>query len=155
INIELEFDNAEAVYLPMKKHYMVFLTIDNFFVKGGNFKGRNRCIFQKEFPVTYIQKYLESRDEAIKYYQEIRKEIASGTFDIEKLIIRRKIAKNEKQLSHLGKPGDKVAYYTTANGDKDNHGAYSVVEYLQLVDMLRKEIETVIAMTEPMAEEPF
>ncbi|MBF0466969.1 MAG: ribonuclease H-like domain-containing protein [Nitrospirae bacterium] len=147
INIELEFDNAYAVYMAKKKHYIVFRTKDDYFVKGGNFRGRNRCLLQKEFPVIYVQKYLESPDAASKYHQDILEEIASGNFAIDKLMIRRKIAKNEKQLAHLGKPGDTVFYYITENGSKDNHGEYSIIEYLELVDKLKKEIDDVIAKT--------
>ncbi|MBF0556036.1 MAG: ribonuclease H-like domain-containing protein [Nitrospirae bacterium] len=168
IDIEIEIEKAYATYFPpQKKNYMVFLTPDKYFVKGGNFKGRDRCVLEKEFPFEYIRNILKSPESAKIYYEGVQDEIRSGELKLEKIMKCRKIRKNEKEILRLGKVGEKICYYKTdqtiigKNGKEsvayydDNKGAYSIRYYSELIGNIKNEIDSVIAQTVASMEEPF
>lgn len=102
---------------------------------------------QREFPVEYLKHYLESPAAAQDYYQTLRSEISSGTVDIKLLTVRRTIRKGEKQLAHMGNVGDKVEFYVTANGRRDNQGAYDINHYLTVLAEMKREIDDTIHIT--------
>ncbi len=118
INVELELQNA-GIYVPNPKNYVLMLPNGKTEIKG-LYRKRNRCPLEKEFPIELVKRYfLDSPAAARGYYWQIRKSLINRTVDIRRLMVTRKIARNEKKLVDLGigQPGDVVSYY-----HREDHG---------------------------------
>jgi DNA polymerase elongation subunit (family B) len=150
IGMEHEWQ-AKALYIPsvdndleigLRKNYIIFH--QNGKVKAtGKFRKRDICKLEQNFVIDYLKNYLESPDDAEKYFKDNLDLIISGNYDIEKLTIRRKIRKREIELLKLGKTGDVISFYETDKG-KGVEGEYSISYYQDKIKELRNEILTVI-----------
>ncbi|MBF0344324.1 MAG: ribonuclease H-like domain-containing protein [Nitrospirae bacterium] len=149
INIELEYDDVYAIYVPKKKNYIIFKTEDEYIVKGSIFKGKNICRLQKEFPIEYIKKYLCSPKYALGYYHSVKRQVIDYIMPIDMLKIKRRINKNDKVLLQFGKLDDVVEYYTVSGGYIGQSGKYDIKTYVKMIDEIRCEIDKVIFATIP------
>ena len=109
IKIDLEYEGV-SIYCPAKKNYIIF-NGDSVTVKGGNFKSRTKCSLLKKFTVDYLLSYRKSPEEAENYYEDLVKSLKSGEHNLEDLIVKQRIPKNNKALLPLGEVGDVIEYY--------------------------------------------
>ncbi len=142
IIVKLEFV-AEAMFIPERgtKNYLLWLK-DGTIIRKGSWRSRSRSKLEKEFPVEYITHFIQNQLRAEEYYRNVKSQILSGEYPIEKLSITRKIREGEKELLKLGKPGDIVTYYYSIQGVKNIKSLekYSSHYYLNLIDQKRVEI---------------
>ena len=147
INIELEV-LAKAIFVPERgaKNYVVWHE-DGSTTTKGSWRKRDRSQLEKEFPLQYLTRYLESSASAEEYYQQLSGAIARQQLPVEQLQITRKIRKGEKALLCLGNIGDVITYYQGAWG-LTNTEPYSTHHYLDLIAKKRDEI---LALVDPQS----
>ncbi|MBR8839141.1 MAG: ribonuclease H-like domain-containing protein [Stigonema ocellatum SAG 48.90 = DSM 106950] len=147
IIVKLEFI-ANAMFIPERgtKNYLLWLK-DNRIIRKGSWRSRSRSKLEKEFPVEYLTYLIQKQSTAEEYFREIKSQILSGKYPIEKLSITRKIRDGEKELLKLGKPGDVVTYYYGVKGltNITIDDKYSPQYYLELIDKKREEILKIAA----------
>ncbi|MBW4502677.1 MAG: ribonuclease H-like domain-containing protein [Scytonema hyalinum WJT4-NPBG1] len=142
IIVKLEFI-AEAMFIPERgtKNYLLWLK-DGRIIRKGSWRSRSRSKLEKEFPVEYLTHFIQNQLRAEEYYRNVKSQILSGEYPIEKLSITRKIREGEKELLKIGKPGDIVTYYYSIQGVQNikNTQKYSSQYYLNLIPQKRVEI---------------
>lgn len=142
ITVKLEFI-AKAMFIPQRgtKNYLLWLK-DNLIIRKGSWRSRSRSRLEKEFPVEYLTYLIQNQSTAEEYFREVKSQILSGKYPIEKLCITRKIRVGEKELLKLGKPGDVVIYYYGIRGitNTSTNESYSRQYYLDLIEKRREEI---------------
>ena len=108
---------AEAMFIPQRgtKNYLLWPK-DNRIIRKGSWRSRSRSNLEKEFPVEYLTNLIQNQFTAESYFREVKSQILSGKYPVEKLAITRKIREGEKELLKLGKPGDVVTYYYGVRG---------------------------------------
>lgn len=157
ISIELEIEGS--IFVPCsfekgkkvakKKNYIVIPKDPNGkILKKGIINKRNICTLQK-FPMEYLIRYVtQSPEAADAYYTETRNAIINGTYPIENLIIKKRIAANEKKLVEQlnRKHGDEVEYYchlsqrgTELYAEASSGKPYSIKYYTEMIDKLHSE----------------
>lgn len=107
ILVDVEFDNA-VVFIAGKKNYIIFHNDRHTELKG-KFASRDRTQFEKELYVEYIRLFLEGKES--EYFTKLEEDIINHRIALDKLAISRTIRKGKKQLSHLGREGERVTYY--------------------------------------------
>ncbi len=142
INIDVEFDGA-TVLVAGKKNYIIIHNDGRVELKG-KFASRDRTQLEKEFYVGYIKASLEGKES--EYFSKLEDDIINRRIPLEKLTITRTIRKGEKQLSHLGKEGERVTYYfTMKNGQPypSNNGDYDISYYIKLLKSYKEDIDKI------------
>lgn len=141
--VELEFI-ADACYVANKKNYVVFINIDKsdtWIYKGTKFRGRDKSMIEKDFPIKYVWYYAKyGIEEAEKFYKSIFDKIENREIDINYLIKERRIRKGEKQLRSIGNEGDKVKYLKLQDGNYGIDSNYDVDYYLEMLRKMKAEI---------------
>lgn len=150
IGLEHEWQ-AKAVFIPsidrdstegIRKNYLVFMP--NGKVKAtGKFRKRDVSELEKNFVIEYLKNYLNSPDDAEKYFKENLDLILSGNYDVEKLTVTRKIRRREIELLKLGNTGDILTFYETDKG-KGVAGDYSISYYQNKIKSMREELLTIV-----------
>ncbi|NEU71738.1 DNA polymerase I [Hassallia byssoidea VB512170] len=147
IIVKLEFI-AEAMFIPQRgtKNYLLWLK-DNRIIRKGSWRSRSRSNLEKEFPVEYLTYLIQNQFTAESYFKEVKSQILSGKYPVEKLAITRKIREGEKELLKLGKPGDVVTSYYGIRGITNitSNDKYSPLHYLNLIEHSRSEILKIAA----------
>ncbi|ACK74078.1 DNA-directed DNA polymerase B (plasmid) [Gloeothece citriformis PCC 7424] len=144
INIELEWV-ADGCYVPgkdgegLRKNYLVFKN-GQCIIKKGQYRKRDRTILEREFPIDYLLNYLQSPEDAERFYKSLKSQLLKGEYEIDKLLIRRKIRKNEKALLHLGNTDEEVTYWEQDDGTKGNTRPYNRYYYTNLVEEMKQKI---------------
>jgi DNA polymerase elongation subunit (family B) len=142
IIVKLEFI-AEAMFIPERgtKNYLLWLK-DGTIIRKGSWRSRSRSKLEKEFPVEYLTYFIQNQLRAEEHYRNVKSQILSGEYPIEKLSITRKIREGEKELLKIGKSGDIVTYYYSIHGVKNIKSTqkYSSQYYLNLIAQKRLEI---------------
>ncbi|MCC5605107.1 DNA polymerase I, partial [Nostoc sp. CHAB 5714] len=91
ITVKLEFI-ANAMFIPQRgtKNYLLWLK-DNLIIRKGSWRNRSRSKLEKELPVEYLTYLIQNQSTAEEYFREVKSQILSGKYPIEKLSITRKI----------------------------------------------------------------
>lgn len=144
ITIKLE-NFARAMYVPTNgcKNYLLW-TPEGKVVKKGSWSSRAKSKIENEHPIQYLTHFLESYEAAEEYHSKLINHIKSGTYPVEKLMIRRRIREGEIELLKIGKSKQLVSYYTGVNGICTS-GNYSKSYYTQLINAKRAELLQIIA----------
>lgn len=142
---------SKAVFIPsvdrdssdgLRKNYLVFMP--NGKVKAtGKFRKRDVSELEKIFVIEYLKNYLNSPDDAEKYFKENLDLILSGNYEVDKLKITRKIRRREIELLKLGNQGDVISFYETDKG-KGVTGDYSISYYHNKIKNMREELLTIV-----------
>jgi len=150
IGLEHEWQ-AKAVFIPpvdrdssdgLRKNYLVFMP--NGKVKAtGKFRKRDVSELEKNFVIEYLKNYLDSPENAEKYFKENLDNILSGNYEVDKLKITRKIRRREIELLKLGNQGDVISFYETDKG-KGVTGDYSISYYHNKIKNMREELLTIV-----------
>ncbi|PMB50118.1 DNA polymerase I [Fischerella thermalis CCMEE 5205] len=147
ITVKLEFI-ADAMFIPERgtKNYLLWLK-DGSIIRKGSWRSRSRSNLEKEFPIEYLTYLIQDQSIAEEYFSNIKSQIKSGKYPIEKLCTTRKIRKGEKELLKLGKSGDVVTYYYGVRGlaNINSHERYSPQYYLEIIDKKREAILKIAA----------
>lgn len=107
INIGIDWQDA-ATYIHAPKNYIIFHS--NGKVKRyGIFRKRNRSLMERDFPIEYLQEYLNGTHEV--YYIECLIRLANN--DINYVANTVRIGKAIKWLLPLGNTGERITYYCT------------------------------------------
>jgi DNA polymerase I len=160
IDIDLDWTDTH-IYAPKIKNYV--LIRDGKVKSKGVFRKRNRSQMQREFPIKYIQAYLDSSWEAGKVYSQIRKQIESGDCGLSYISNTERIRKGDRALTGagLGQEGDKVTYYNAEQlrfhkrtskplksskrpVSMDSNEPYWIYYYLHELDKMKNEIDGVV-----------
>lgn len=144
ISIKLE-NFAKAMYVPENgcKNYLLW-TPEGKVVRKGSWSSRAKSKIENEHPINYITHFLESYEAAEEYHKVQIRQIQSGNYPIEQLVIRRRIKEGEIELLKIGKPKQFITYYTGVNGICTS-GNYSKSYYTQLINAKRTELLQIIA----------
>lgn len=144
INIELEVE-GRAMFVPARgaKNYIIWHSDGGITLKG-SWRKRDKSQLEKEFPLKYLTKFIESPQTAEEYYSSLKDTISQGKLTIEQITITRKVKVKEKTLLKLGKTGDVISFYQGVRG-LTNTEPYSISYYLNLIAKKRSEILQLIA----------
>lgn len=150
IGLEHEWE-SKAVFIPSvggdsgegnRKNYIVFMP--NGKIKPiGKFRKRDVCELERNFVIDYLKNYLNSPDEAERFFKDNLDLILSGDCDIEKLKVTRKIRRKEIELLKLGDTGKVISFYETDNG-KGLSGNYSISYYQKKLKKMRDELLAIV-----------
>lgn len=129
----------------LKKNYII-VSNDKTIAKG-RYAKRNVCKLEREFQVKFLELYVNSKNDAIKYYKEIIRKIKEGRLEIEDIKIKRKAKSNEKKVYELGLvDSDGVCEYymiptlivmttkTKWDSIPGNRGHYCINFYVDLIE---------------------
>jgi len=128
-----------SIYIPAKKNYIAFNSKNEpLEIKGNKFKGSHINRISKEFPMRYIQSYLDSPESAEKYYNTIIHSIKNRRIDPDILAIRKAITAIEKTIR-------KIPVWHADRKDFTTDGRrYSINYYFGQINKIKNEIDRVI-----------
>ena len=118
INIGLDWQGY-AAFVPKRKNYLLIDPQGNV-KRVGLFRKRNRSQFEREFPVSYLIRWLHDPHEAEQFYQQVHSQLERGEYPVDRLMVTQRIPSNSKALLVLGKPGEVISYYW---GEDKRYGA--------------------------------